>query len=265
MTADLFSPIEKIHNISLSGGHGSAVSALVAHHYGIPFRLIFADTLIEDGDLYRFNRDIAEAVGQEIITLVDGRTPWDVFKDKKLVGGSRIAPCSRILKTEQVKKWLKANAEPDEPLVLGMDWSEMDRLERASKVWSPRPVVSLLNRFKVKRGDYKQWLQRYCVESPRLYKYGYPHNNCGGMCVRAGQAQFATLLLTNPKRYAWHEKEQERVMPYCTPKSQKFISYTRNGVRQFLSMREFRELHEQGKINVDPYDFGGCGCFVDDE
>lgn len=262
---DLFDPIEKTHNISLSGGYGSGVSALAAHHYGIPFRLIFADTLIEDGDLYRFNKDISEAVDKPIIHLIDGRTPWEVFVDKRWIGNSRTAHCSQILKTDRVKEWLSSNAEIDEPLVLGMDWSEMDRIERAQRNWSPRPVVSLLNRFKIYRPDYQKWLDRYGVEGPRLYKFGYPHNNCGGMCVRAGQAQFATLLTTNPKRYAHHEKQMEETMRKIGPTAKPFLKRTVKGETEYLTMKDFRELHERGEIKVDPYDFGGCGCFVDEE
>ena len=71
------------YQISFSGGMGSAVSALVAHEKGLEFNLIFADTLIEDEDLYRFNGDIARVTGKEIIHLKDGRTPWDVFQDKR--------------------------------------------------------------------------------------------------------------------------------------------------------------------------------------
>ena len=46
---------------------------------------------------------------------------------------TRTAHCSTELKTVPVKKWLDENAKPDDPLVLGMDWSEMDRIERASE------------------------------------------------------------------------------------------------------------------------------------
>jgi hypothetical protein len=139
-------------NISFSGGLGSAVSALVAHHHGLPFRLIFADTLMEDSDLYRFVSDVARTVGQEVVRLEGGRTPWDVV----------------------VRKWLDANSPRYEPLVLGMDWSEQDRIERAQRVWAPRPVVSLLSIFKVTRPTYAKWLADYGLKEPELYGMGFP-------------------------------------------------------------------------------------------
>ena len=99
------------YQISFSGGLGSGISALIAFEKGVDFNLIFADTLIEDEDLYRFNSDIARAVGKEIITLTDGRTPWDVFVDKRWIGNSRTAHCSTELKTKPVKAWLDANSD----------------------------------------------------------------------------------------------------------------------------------------------------------
>lgn len=39
------------------------------------------------------------------------------------------------------------------------------------------------------------------IEIPRLYKLGFSHNNCGGMCIRVGQAHFINLLKTMPERF----------------------------------------------------------------
>ncbi|QIG75233.1 putative PAPS reductase protein [Rhizobium phage RHph_Y52] len=262
---DLFGPIEPTHYISLSGGLGSGVSALAAHHYGIPFRMIFADTLVEDGDLYRFNRDIAEAVGQPIVTRVDGRTPYEVFVDRKFIGNSRTAHCSDILKTLQVRKWLAENNIPiTDPLVLGMDWFEQDRIERAIINWKPRPVVSLLNRFKIARKDHAAWLKRYGIDQPRLYDQGFPHNNCGGGCVRAGLKQWATLLERNPKRFAVHEKSLNDAMAKIGPTAKPFLKRTVKGEAEYMTLTTFRQYVEAGTIEIDPYDFGGCACFVDE-
>ena len=37
---------------------------------------------------------------------------------------------------------------------------------------------------------------------PRLYRLGFAHNNCGGECVKGGQAQWIRLLRIFPDRYA---------------------------------------------------------------
>ena len=256
---------ETKHNISFSGGLGSAISVLAAHRYGVPFRLLFADTLAEDPDLYRFTSDVVQAVDGELIRLVDGRTPWDVFEDRKFIGNTRIAQCSSILKTDMVMEWLGANAEPDEPLVLGMDWSEQDRIDRAQRVWAPRPVVSLLNQFKITRPTYAKWLADYGLRQPSLYDAGFPHNNCGGACVKQGLQGWATLLEKYPQRFAEAEDRMALAMERIGPTARPFLRLTRNKVTTYLTLKEFRDRYQSGDIKIDPYvdGHGGCGCFTD--
>ena len=88
--------------VMFSGGIGSWASAKrAAASYGTDgMTLLFADTLIEDADLYRFIREAADDIGAELVTLIEGRTPWEVFRDVKFLGNTRIDPCSRVLKRE---------------------------------------------------------------------------------------------------------------------------------------------------------------------
>jgi hypothetical protein len=250
--------------ISTSGGLGSAISCLIAHERGLDFEMIFADTLIEDEDLYRFVWEIALKIGKPLIYLRDGRTPWEVFIDRKFIGNSRLAHCSQHLKTDMVRKYLDQHALPGDQLVLGMDLSELDRIERAQTNWSPRPVMSLLNELKCWRPQWDEILERWNIRKPRLYDLGFPHNNCGGMCVRAGLKQFATLLMHFPDRYKWHEQEELKAMAAIGPKAKPFLSKTINKQKFYMTMQGFRLLYEAGVIQVDPYDFGGCACFVDE-
>lgn len=253
-----------IYQISFSGGLGSGISALIAHEKGLDFNLIFADTTIEDEDLYRFNDDIARVVGKSVITLKDGRDPWDVFIDKRWIGNTRTAHCSTELKTNQVKRWLDENADPKDPLVLGMDMSEIDRIERAKKNWGERPVVSLLNEFRVWRPEYDLILNRYGIKKPRLYDQGYEHNNCGGFCCKAGLVQFERLLKNNPTRYKFHEDKMERSMAKIGPTAKPFLRSTTNGNLEYLTLRQFRERIESGTQELPMFSESGCGCFSDE-
>jgi hypothetical protein len=251
--------------ISLSGGLGSAVTALLAHETrrNVGFELVFADTLIEDPDLYRFIKDIARVVNKEIHWLRDGRTPWQVFRDVRFIGNQQKAQCSSILKTRQVKLWCAQHAAPDDDMILGMGLFESDRIERAQRIWAPRRVRSLLIENKIAPGDYASWMERYSIEPPSLYQYGFPHNNCGGFCVRAGMQAFATLLTHFPERYAAHEAEEQAVLAEI-PTTRPFLEKSFNGKRRGISMKEFRELYQAGKTKVSPYDYGGCGCFTEE-
>jgi hypothetical protein len=251
------------YQISFSGGMGSAVSALVTAKNGLDFNLIFADTLIEDEDLYRFLRDVAAACQKEIIWLTDGRTPWDVYIDKRWIGNSRTAHCSTELKTKQVKAWLDENSDPLDPLVLGMDWSEMDRIERAQKNWGDRPVVSLLNKFGITRHQHDAIIAEYGIKKPRIYGLGYEHNNCGGFCCKAGLKQFERLYRTDRARFIYHEGEMNRAMEAIGPTAKPFLREVINGELKYLTLTQFREAFDAGLLAAPEFDMSGCGCFTD--
>lgn len=68
--------------VMYSGGVGSwaAANRLPA---GSDVTLLFADTGIEDEDTYRFLYESAANVGAPLVEIRDGRTPWQVFHDKR--------------------------------------------------------------------------------------------------------------------------------------------------------------------------------------
>jgi len=248
---------------SVSGGIASAASAILGYQRGLSQSLVFADTTQEESDLYRFANEVAEQCKQPLIILRDGRDPWDVFVDEKYIGNSRIAPCSKHLKTKQVRRWLKTNA-PDATLVLGMYRDEEDRLERAAKGWAPIPVISLLIEHHIFPGDARDIIERCGIRTPELYDNGFPHDNCGGACVRAGQGQWATLLERFPERYAHHEARMNWAMEQIGETAKPFLKITRNGVSEYLTLTQFREQVQAGTLKPKMYEMGGCGCFVDD-
>ena len=271
------------HIISFSGGIGSAASAIIARDLGLDFEIVFADTTIEDEDLYRFNGDIAKALDKDLITLRDGRDPWDVFVDVSYIGNSRTAHCSRILKTKQVRDYIKSSGYENPILVLGMYRDEEDRLEVAKRNWNGVTVKSLLIENSIYPGMARDMVEGLGVEIPRLYKMGFPHNNCGGFCVRAGQGQAIHLLKTRPDFYndmmlrnIWarseiQRKTQDRIDAGTyrgkseSRSSGGFIRVKRGDDTKYFHLDEFKDRVKNGEFIPDPNDFGGCGCFVDDE
>lgn len=249
--------------ISLSGGIASAACAVLAHERGLPYSMVFADTRIEDYDLYRFIDELAVALNKPVVKLVDGRDPWDVFVDERYIGNTRTAHCSQELKTEQVRAWMEKTHFFSDFLVLGMYLDEEDRLERARENWAPQNVCSLLIDYKVFPGDAAELVKRYVPKLPRLYDMGFLHNNCGGMCVRAGQGQFARLLEMRPQFYAEMEDRQEWAMAQIGPTARGFIRVTLEGVPHYMTLKQFREWIQAGGKPAN-YEMGGCGCFVDD-
>lgn len=251
------------HIVMYSGGLGSWATAMrVAERHGTKdMTLLFTDTLTEDEDLYRFLDDSSSLIGLPITRIADGRDIWQVFEDVRYMGNSRIDPCSRVLKREISRRWVEEHFAPGDAMIyVGIDWSESHRMEKIRKQWSPYEVVApLTDRPYLDRSGILSQLKGLGVRPPRLYELGFSHNNCGGFCVKAGQAQFFRLLETMPDRYAEHEAAQERL--FAKIGRYPFLRRQENGKTIYESLQDFRERIEAGN-SIDPFDWGGCGCFA---
>jgi hypothetical protein len=254
------------HIVFYSGGIGSwyAAKRVVERHGAENVVLLFTDTLVEDEDLYRFLDESTALLGATLVKIADGRTPWEVFRDERFIGNSRIAPCSHILKQETAEKWIKANYAPDEcVLYLGIDWTEEHRTVAPRKNWLPyRVEFPMCDEPYVMKDDMIAELASLGVTPPRLYALGFSHNNCGGFCVRAGQGHFANLLDKLPERYKAHEAQEESLRQYLG-KDVSILRRQRQGVKTPLTLRQLRDELQGGDASqVDMFDIGGCGCFV---
>jgi hypothetical protein len=58
----------------------------------------FADTKTEDPDLYRFNDDVERLLEIKLTYFSQGVDIWGIFKEQRMIGNSRIDPCSKYLK-----------------------------------------------------------------------------------------------------------------------------------------------------------------------
>lgn len=259
------------HIVMFSGGVASWVTAkrVVEKHGSNDLILCFADTLIEDEDLYRFVREGSDYLGGLLVWLKEGRDPWQVFFDGKMMGNSRVDPCSRILKRELIRQWLEDNYRPEKSVIyLGFDWNEGHRFERARQYWDPWTIAApLLEPPYLTKQSLIGAVELAGIKAPRLYRMGFSHNNCGGFCVKAGMATFRLLLDKMPERYAHHE-DQERKFREMTGKDVSILTDRSNGERTPLTLEEFRErVARPGRqLTLDEmYDFGGCGCMTPTE
>jgi hypothetical protein len=254
--------------VLFSGGAGSwAAAKRVAERHGTDgLVLLFTDTKTEDEDLYRFITEAAANVGGELVTLSDGRDVWQVFFDVRYLGNTRIDPCSRILKRDLARQWVWDNCDPDETTIyLGIDWTEVHRYERAAPRWAPFKVEApMCDKPYMDKAQVLDWLRAEGIQPPRLYEMGFPHNNCGGFCVKAGQASFRLLLERMPERYAYHEAKEQELRDHLG--SNVAILKHRSGPDEGkpLTLREFRERLERQPALFDHYDYGGCGCMLDE-
>ncbi len=262
--------------VMFSGGIGSwATAKRVAEEHGTDnLTLLFADVkggnpdphVGEDEDTYRFIQDAAANIGGELVTVSDGRDIWEVFKDDRFLGNSRLANCSKFLKQKPSREWLERNCHPADTVVyIGIDWTETHRLPAIEKAYVPYVALAPLTEPPyLDKAAMIEWAESEGLTPPRAYAQGYAHNNCGGGCVRAGHGQFAQLLALNPERYAvWESKEQE-LRDYLG-KDVAILRDRSGGKSTPLTLTSFRERKQSGQLElIDLSDVGGCGCFVDE-
>lgn len=198
--------------------------------------------------------------------LIEGRTPWEVFQDKRFLGNSRFDPCSAILKRELGDRWVTANTDRSTVVrVFGLAWHEPHRIDRirsglAAKGWMtafPLDEEPLLS-----PNDLVAAALRVGIQPPRLYAMGFTHNNCGGYCCKMGQASAARLLHKMPERYAYHEAREEEIRGLLGNVAS--LTDRRGGKKKPLSLQQFRGRLEAGML-FDETDGGACSCFVEAE
>lgn len=264
------------HVIMYSGGIGSWMTAKrVIDQYGPEMvTLLFADVkgnednpyLGEDEDCYRFIRETAEKFGAELVWLNEGRNIWQVFKDDRFLGNSRLANCSKFLKQKPCREWLDKNTTPGTCTVyVGIDWTESHRLPAIEKSYYPYIAKAPLT--EPPYVDKQQMLDAcrgWGVEPPRMYREGWPHANCSAACVRGGQAQWRKLLEIRPDAYRFHEAKEQELRDYLG-KDVSILKDRTGGRSVPLTLRAFRERQESGQESLfDDLDWGGCGCFVEE-
>lgn len=255
-----------------SGGIGSWMTAKrVVDRYGPEdVILLFSDVkgtsesphIGEDEDTYRFVEEAATKLGAKLVKLVDGRDIWQVFRDKKFLGNSRLAPCSHELKQKPAKKWIHENADPtDSVIYVGIDWSEKHRMNAVIAGYAPyRVEAPLCGPPYLKKEEMIRLAELEGITPPRLYSYGFKHNNCGGGCVRAGQAQFRHLLEVMPERFAEWERQEEKFQDFIGSEVT-ILSRSVGGKKVPFSLTELREAAESHPALIDMNDAGvECNC-----
>ena len=202
----------------MSGGTASAVAAdRVLKRYGAEdTTLWFADTSWEDEDLYRFLIDLEEYWGVTIVRYTDGRTPLEVAEKQNIIPNQKIAPCSQVLKTRPFKAYIKDLPKPL-TVHLGLDFTEMHRATRPKLEYEKLSGVTVdlpLLWEPVAKPPHRYTVEEWGIETPRLYKLGFPHNNCGGRCVRQGIKEWLRLKHTFPDRFTevadWEQEQRAK-------------------------------------------------------
>ena len=227
--------------------------------------LLFANVLIEDPSLYIFNRRASELLGVPITELCFGETPLQLFKRQGLIGNARFPICSVILKREMLDKWVDQNCGPDDVHYIGFEWTEPHRLEhlRVNKPQYHWEAPMTLEPIWDKCRMVKEAEALKLPISP-LYDLGFPHNNCGGRCVKAGISHWVHLYRVLPERYMEWALEEDVIRKDFKVRgieSDKFtiLKDRRGGTTKPLSLLDLKTRIEAGE-SFPRDDWGGCGC-----
>lgn len=245
--------------VSFSTGLSSALTVeRVAKTYNKNnIQVIFMDTLIEDDDNYRFMKDCRKRwkslYGADIITLTEGRTPYEVFVDEHVIPNNRVAPCTRRLKINLFVEYMKEHFgenNPDVTIHIGYDYSELHRVEATKRnyenlgwhvdfplMWQPieyRPYTQVVK-------------DDWGIEPPRMYGMGYSHANCGGRCVKQGKNDWLRTLQKFPERYAEIEEWEQKMRENEVNAKYTIVAKVRHGAKIPITLKELRGEYE-GKM-----------------
>jgi len=237
--------------------------------------LLFADTLIEDDDLYEFLERASGLLGVPITRVSREMTPWELFRKEGMIANNRFPICSVRLKRAPLNEWMEKHYQLDETqsdaflepatCVLGFDWTELHRVidfQNEHPNWSvaaPMTEPPLWDKCKM-----ISEAEKLGFKTPSLYVDGFPHNNCGGACVRAGITQWVHLYHIRPKTYSsWENNEQITLKDFAERGVSNghftILKDRRGGETKPLSLRDLRVRIEAGE-EFSKLDWGGCGC-----
>lgn len=194
--------MKNIHIVSVSGGASSTATLLrVVDSYSIESVFpVFADTLWEHADVYRFLDDVEHVVGKRIVRLKDGRTPSDVSESQGMIFNSRVAKCTQQLKVKPLQKYASQLQDmyADARVFMHIGFNISDRYDKANKLRPygrlPSPVFNWRKRnvfvryplwWQPRIDDPQSYVESYGLRLPYLYYkrkrlHAHLSNNCAG-------------------------------------------------------------------------------------
>lgn len=259
----------KTYIVSVSGGLTSveAWKRCLQKHGHAQTVPVFADvgTVVENGrvvsgedeDLFRFLDEVEVVLGQKIHRIQHPKYKciWDAFFGERFVTNGLVDTCSKFLKREILDKF--ASQYPDNIRVVGFSWLEKSRMEDFRKYisnsWFPLEEPPYLTSEEIGR----EW-EKMGVKPPRMYSQGFSHNNCGGLCFKAGLGQAYDVWRLSPHRYEYNERMQEKFLAEISPQG----TFLRRKGRS-ISLKQLREDFESGYVpRTSQYQTCGGKCML---
>ncbi|MDR7257747.1 hypothetical protein J2X47_001927 [Sphingomonas sp. BE270] len=231
----------------------------------------------------------------ELVWLVEGRDPWEIFRDRRFLGNSQVDLCSRIAKREIADAWAMGNCHrmgelfgDADTFAVGIDIGERHRFDdgeggglrprKAEAGWlyhapliDAELAISAATSDEL-RGPLREIVrllyapvEELGVRGQRMYRQGYKHGNCGGFCIKAGMAHWANRYLIAPLRYAY-DAMMERKLGAFLGKPVAMLTDRSGGTgKRPLTLDAFaRRLRAQpGRQYEYKPGESGCGCMTE--
>lgn len=192
------------------------------------------------------------------------------------------------------KQYLKSeDFITDTTLYFGISFEEMHREGPIRANWKPFNVEMPLIDHIINNDEV---LKKHSIRQPEMYFRQFHHNNCAGMCVKAGKTHFQNLLRKDEKTFIKFMEQEIVISDYIrytrqckgkdymfddvwefvttgkksakiqhiidTNKYRKNFNFGgRNKQYTFMKNLSLEELEKQPS-QTDIFDWGGCGCFV---
>ena len=141
----------------------------------------------------------------------------------------------------------------------------MHRAERPKVEYEKVPGVTVdlpLLWEPVAKPPHRHTVAEWGIETPRLYKLGFPHNNCGGRCVRQGIKEWMRLKHTFPARFSEVAEWEQAQRAKGGARANYAITQDRRGGES--TPMPLQDIHlvkgEQLPLGVSNEDVFGCFC-----
>lgn len=204
----------------------------------------------------------ARSVIPGLVWIAEGRSPWEVFRDVRFIGNTRVDPCSKILKREFIDAYVERHFDPAETVrYFGLDANEGHRFEPLKKRLAGWTVRAPLIEHGMFKEDVRAAMESAGVRRSDSYRIGLPTDNCSGGCVKGGLGHWEMVLRARPDVFDYSETEEQRTFVHIGRDDIGFLRDRRGGETKRISLATFRERVADG-MPIDRFDIGGCGCGV---
>lgn len=252
-----------IYVVSLSSGVPSAVCAQrVIDRYGrANVQLVFADTTIEDESNYEFLLNLEHHWQMQVHYLADGRTPFEVAEDEHVIPTQFLAPCTKRLKLEVIRRHVLQLQKEGYRVVMciGMDTKDKrkGRLDSPVKNWGELGVrVEYPLLWTPIEYNAQTTLKSWGIAAPRMYAQGFSHANCGGRCVKQGKRDWRRTLRYFPERFAEVEAWEKRMRLNPTNAGYTLLREIVGGERSTYTLEQLRlETEAANERQLRLFDF----------